>query len=247
MPKKIKKKSIKATEKSQKENSEVLAQSTSSKMATVKSTMSMKKFASSGSFILKPMYDHYNGGLVKIYKHYYRDGNGTYKTHDGQTYVGKWQLDRLTNKEEATITFKDGCRYVGPISDMKYHGQGSLYFLDNYHMEAKFSKNFPEVKSHIVLEDPNEEVWAGKATKDCAILKHMSTFYYNIPPGLGQPGFLYENKVESQLAELKRNKTLYEGVGAEILNENITQNKAEPLKEESSTELANLLYEIGNN
>ncbi len=72
----------------------------------------------------------------------YHNCFGTYKSPEGDVYVGEFKDDKFHG--QGTLTFADGYKYVGEFKDDKFHGQGTFTFANG----KKYVGEFKDDKFH---------------------------------------------------------------------------------------------------
>lgn len=135
-----------------------------------------------GTSIFKfPNGDQYEGdfcahriGLV------WREGYGVYTTHDGHTYEGQWEKDKLVESKPVKVTFPSGAEYLGKLSKGKYSGPATYTLPNRMIISSDFNENKPTKETIII--DPSDKLWHGytKTDEDYTYLLPENEFYLNI-------------------------------------------------------------------
>lgn len=90
----------------------------------------------------------------------WREGPGTYITHDGQTYKGTWKDDKIDENANLAILFQDKDKFFGKISKFKYQGSGSYVFKNGCILSCNFTNNKPV--GEVIFIDTQRNFWYGK-------------------------------------------------------------------------------------
>lgn len=134
-----------------------------------------------------PNNDRYEGefcahriGLV------WREGYGTYTTHDGQIYKGEWKEDKLVETKNVKVTFPNGAEYSGKLSKGKYSGPATYTLPNGMIINSDFTENKPSKDT--ILIDVLDKLWCGftKINNDCTYLLPENELYLNIDENRGR-------------------------------------------------------------
>lgn len=115
----------------------------------------------------------------------WREGLGTYVTHDGQIYSGNWKDDKLIENLDVNVKYEDGAEFNGKLYKNKYKGVGVYKFENDLRLSCDFTDNKPT--GELILFDNTNHIWMGKTDndhknnnnddRDRAILYHENVFY----------------------------------------------------------------------
>lgn len=89
--------------------------------------------------------------------------------------MGTWEADKLSARDEVTVTFSDTSKYEGMFKDWCFSGPGKYIYPDGSILHADFSENCPV--GQLTLIDPNGHAWLGNAQQGYCWFEPVNHFY----------------------------------------------------------------------